>query len=228
MTKEMARILIIEDDASIADFVKRGLIQKGFGVEVASTAIQGLQAVKSMKPDLVVLDLILPDMDGIDVCRELRSSSDVGIVILTARHLVGDRVMGLEAGADDYLPKPFAFEELVARIRSVLRRKEILAEEVIHVGDLQVDIKRRQVRRGRRPVELTTREFELLKLLVENVDRPIRREVILDRIWGDDLESNTDPVKVYINSLRRKLNERGEVDLIYALRGFGYVIRESL
>jgi DNA-binding response OmpR family regulator len=140
---------------------------------------------------------------------------------------VGDRVLGLEAGADDYLPKPFAFEELVARIRSVLRRKKTLTEGVIKVGDLEVDTKSRQVRRGDRLVELTTREFELLKLLAENAGRPIRREVILQRVWGDEFEADTDPVKVYINALRRKLNLGGETDLIHALRGFGYVLKET-
>ena len=224
----MPKLLIIEDDANIADFVKRGLAQKGFEVKLASTGLQGLEAAKSTSPDIVVLDLILPDMDGIDVCRELRASGDVGIVILTARHLVGDRVLGLEAGADDYLPKPFVFEELVARIRSVLRRKHGIREDIIRVGDLEVDTKRRQVRRGNRPVELTTREFEILKLLAENTGRPLRREVILKRVWGDEFEANTDPVKVYINFLRRKLNSGGEADLIHALRGFGYVLDARL
>jgi len=223
----MSKVLVIEDDANIADFVQRGLLQKGFDVEVAVTGGQGLEMAKSTSPDLVVLDLILPDMDGIDVCRELRSSGDIGIVILTARHMVGDRVMGLEAGADDYLPKPFAFEELVARIRSVLRRKAALEEDVIRVGDLEIDTKRRQVRRGNRHVELTTREFELLKLLAENAGRPLRREVILERVWGDEFEADTDPVKVYISFLRRKLNSGGEADLIEALRGFGYVLKET-
>ena len=224
----MPRLLIIEDDANIADFAKRGLVQKGFDVELAFTGLQGLEAAKSTSPDLVVLDLILPDTDGIDVCRELRASGDIGIVILTARHLVGDRVLGLEAGADDYLPKPFVFEELVARIRSVLRRKQGLGQDIIRVNDLEVDTKRRQVRRGNRPVELTTREFEILKLLAENTGRPLRREVILKRVWGDEFEANTDPVKVYINFLRRKLNSGGEADLIHALRGFGYVLDARL
>jgi len=223
----MAKVLVIEDDVKIADFVKRGLAQKGFDVEVAFTGVQGLKAAKSTSPDLIVLDLILPDMDGIDVCRELRSSGDIGIVILTARHLIGDRVLGLEAGADDYVPKPFAFEELVARIRSVLRRKKTLTEGIIHVDDLEIDTKRRQVRRANRLVELTTREFELLKLLAENAGRPLRREVIIERIWGDEFEADTDPVKIYISSIRRKLNSGGEADLIHALRGFGYVLREA-
>jgi len=224
----MPRLLIIEDDANIADFAKRGLVQKGFDVELAFTGLQGLEAAKSTSPDLVVLDLILPDTDGIDVCRELRASGDIGIVILTARHLVGDRVLGLEAGADDYLPKPFVFEELVARIRSVLRRKQGLGQDIIRVNDLEVDTKRRQVRRGNRPVELTTREFEILKLLAENAGRPLRREVILGRVWGYEFEADTDPVKVYINFLRRKLNSGGEADLIHAVRGFGYVLETRL
>ena len=223
----MTKVLIIEDDVDIADFVKRGLAQKGFDVKVAFTGGQGLEAVKSTSPDLVVLDLILPDMDGIDVCRELRSSGDIGIVILTARYMVGDRVLGLEAGADDYLPKPFSFEELVARICSVLRRKANLGEDVIRVGDLEIDTKRRQVQRGSRPVELTTREFELLRLLAENAGRPLRREFILQRVWGDEFEADTDPVKVYISFLRRKLNSGGEPDLIQALRGFGYALKEA-
>ena len=163
-------------------------------------------------------------MDGIDVYRELSASGDMGIIILTARHMIGDRILGLEAGADDYLPKPFVFEELVARIRSVLRRKQGLGEDIIRVGDLEVDTKRRQVRRGSRPVELTTREFDILKLLAENAGRPLRREVILVRVWGDEFEADADPVKVYINFLRRKLNAGGEADLIHALRGFGYVL----
>ncbi|MBI2831950.1 MAG: response regulator transcription factor [Chloroflexi bacterium] len=223
----MVKILVIEDDANIADFVKRGLAQKSFEVEVACTGAQGLDAVEATNPDIVVLDLILPDMDGIDVCRELRSGRDTGIIMLTARHMVGDRVLGLEAGADDYLAKPFAFEELVARIRSVLRRKMASAEDIIRVCDLEIDTGRRQVRRGSRAVELTTREFELLKLLAENAGRPLRREVILQRVWGDDFEADTDPVKVYINFLRRKLNSAGESDLIQALRGFGYVLKEK-
>ncbi len=221
------KVLVIEDDANIADFVKRGLAQKGFDVEVAFTGSQGLEAAKSTSPDLVVLDLILPDMDGIDICRELRLSGDTGIIILTARHLVGDRVLGLHAGADDYLPKPFALEELVARIHSVLRRKKILTETMIHVGDLDIDIARRQVRRGNRLVELTTREFELLRLLAENAGRPVRKEVILEQVWGDEYEADSNLVKTYVNTVRRKLNSGGEADLIQVVRGFGYVLKET-
>ncbi|MBI2853840.1 MAG: response regulator transcription factor [Chloroflexi bacterium] len=228
----MSKVLIIEDDANIANFVKLGLVEKGFDVDVAFTGHDGLRAAVTSNPDLVVLDLILPDMDGINVCRELRSRGDIGIIILTARHMVGERIRGLEAGADDYLSKPFEFEELVARIRSIIRRRtpspiSSSSEDLIRVRDLEIDIKRRRVRRGSRLVELTTREFELLRLLAENADRPLRREFILQRVWGDEFEANTDPVKVYVSFLRRKLNSSGEPDLIDALRGFGYVLKES-
>lgn len=223
----MVKVLVIEDDINVADFVKRGLVQRDYEVEVASSGVQGLKMAETIRPDMVVLDLMLPDIDGIDICRELHSKGDMGIVILTARHLVGDRVLGLEAGADDYLPKPFAFEELVARIRSVLRRKKTRVEGIIHVADLIIDTKQRQVRRASRLIELTTREFELLQLLAENTGHPIRREIIIERIWGDNYEADTDPVKVYINSLRQKLNAAGETDLIQTLRGYGYVLRET-
>jgi len=223
----MPKILVIEDEPDIADFVKRGLVLKGFEVEVAHTGDKGLEIALSSFPDLVVLDLMLPDADGIDICRELRASGDMGIVILTARSVVGERVRGLEAGADDYVPKPFAFEELVARIRAVLRRRSQQTEGVIKVGDLEIEIEKRQVRRGNRMIELTKREFELLKLLAQYAGRPLRREFIVERVWGYEYEGETDPVKVYINFLRRKLNAKGEQDLIHAVHGFGYTLKEK-
>jgi len=223
----MTRILVIEDDPNVADFVKRGLIQSGFSVEVAETGYQGLEMAQLSNPEFVVLDLMLPDIDGIDVCRQLRASSDLGIVILTARGVVGERVRGLEAGADDYLPKPFAFEELLARIRAVLRRRFPAGGGIMHVGELEIDVERRQVRRGSRLIDLTAREFDLLKLLAQHAGRPLSREAIIQRVWGYDFEGDTDPVKVYVNFLRRKLNAEGEADLIYSVRGFGYALREK-
>ena len=222
----MVKILVIEDDLSLADFLKRALSHGGFDVEVALSGAEGLEAAKSSNPDLVVLDLILPDIDGIDICRELRLSGNTGIIILTARHLVGDRVLGLHAGADDYLPKPFAFEELAARIHAILRRKNIAVESNIRVDNLKVDVKSRQVWRGERLVELTNREFELLRLLAENAGRPIRKEVILKQVWGDEYETDYNLVKTYVNTIRRKLNDDREADLIQVVRGFGYVLRE--
>lgn len=221
----MPKILVIEDEANIADFVKNGLELSGYQVRVAGSGARGYDLVASWKPDAIVLDLILPDIDGIELCRRLRQESDIGVLMLTARTLVGDRVRGLEAGADDYLPKPFAFEELLARVRSILRRKAILAEKVMTVDDLTVDVTRRRVTRGAREVELTAREFELLVLLAENAGRPLSRDLIFDRIWGSDATGESDPVKVYISYLRQKLNSGDETDLIHTLRGFGYVLK---
>lgn len=223
----MPRILVIEDESDIADFVMRGLLNNGFEVEVAFTGGQGLEMVQETHPDLVILDLMLPDIDGIDVCHQLRAGCDPGIIILTARHTIGERVRGLEAGADDYLPKPFAFEELLARIRAVLRRRSHWTENIIRTGDLEIDTERRQVCRGNRQIDLTAREFDLLRLLAENAGKPLRHDLILQRIWGYDFEGETDPLKVYINYLRNKLNACGETDLIYTLRGFGYVLKDG-
>ncbi len=221
----MARILVIEDEPDIADFVRRGLALHGYEVQVAHTGQEGLDLARASNPDLLVLDLMLPDMDGLNVCRALRSPGGAGIIMLTARHQVGDRVRGLDAGADDYLPKPFAFDELLARVRSVLRRKLGTDGSLLRVADLEVDVSRREVRRGGQPVELTTREFELLRLLAEHAGRPLSRELILQRVWGAEYEGDADQVKVYINYLRNKLNQEGRPDLIHALRGFGYVLR---
>lgn len=224
----MSKILVIEDDPNVADFVKRGLLQSGFSiVEVAPDGQQGLKLAQSGNPDLVVLDLMLPDIDGIDVCRKLRSSGDMGIVILTARGVVGERVKGLEAGADDYLPKPFVFDELLARIRAVLRRRSPGGEGILTVADLKIDVERREVRRGSRRIDLTKREFDLLKLLAQQRGRPLSRDYIVQRVWGYDFDGETDPVKVYINFLRRKVNAEGEPDLICSVRGFGYALRDN-
>lgn len=218
-------VLVVEDEPGIGNFVARGLANRGFAVSSALSGGQALALSRQQDFDLAILDLMLPDIDGLDVCRELRRKSGIGIIVLTARNLLGDRVKGLEAGADDYLAKPFEFEELLARAKSVLRRRRGWNEGVIQVGDLQIDTTRRQTVRGSRRIDLTVREFDLLALLAQNAGRPLRHEVILERVWGHDSDAGPDIVKVYVAYLRQKLNAAGEPDLIESLRGFGYVLK---
>ncbi len=220
------RVLVVEDEPGIADFLVRGLSAEGFRVSSVSTGGAALEAARKESFDLAVLDLMLPDLDGLDVCRALRQTSDLSVIMLTARDLVGDKVKGLAAGADDYLAKPFAFEELVARVRSVLRRRPEWSDSVIEVGDLEVDTVRRGVSRAGRALDLTGREFDLLCLLAQHAGRPLRHEVIFERVWGQDSDAGLDVVKVYVNYLRQKLNAPGEQDLIESVRGFGYVLKK--
>lgn len=221
----MAKILVIEDEPDIADFIKRGLALKGYEIAVAATGEQGLDSAREFSPDLVILDLMLPGMDGVDVCRHLRQESDLPIIMLTARDSVADKVSGLDAGADDYITKPFAFDELLARVRSALRRKAGLDQEVLTVGDLSVRPASREVERAGRSIELTAREYELLEFLVRNAGRVLTKEIIFEKVWGYDFEIESDAIKVYVRYLRKKLNAPGEPDLIHALRGVGYMLK---
>jgi two-component system response regulator MprA len=220
----LARILVIEDDPDIADFIRRGLIYKDYEVEVAPDGQAGLEAARDRPPDLVLLDLMIPKIDGIEVARRLRLGGGVPIIILTARDSVSDKIAGLDAGADDYVTKPFQFEELLARVRAALRRKEP-SEEVITVGDLQIRPASREVSRGKRKIELTLREFDLLLLLARNAGKVLDRNTIFERVWGYAFDVESDTIKVYVRYLRRKLNLEGEPDLIHAIRGVGYMLK---
>ncbi len=220
----MTRILVIEDEADIADFIRRGLIYKDYEVDVALAGEQALSMARDCPPDLVILDLMLPDLDGIEVCRRLRAASDVPIIMLTARDAVSDRVTGLEAGADDYLTKPFAFDELLARVRAALRRRSS-PEDVIKAGGLTIRPASREVVREGRSIELTRREYELLEFLARNAGRVVGKEVIFEKVWGFNYEPESDVIKVYIRYLRKKLNAGGEPDLIRAVRGVGYMLK---
>jgi two-component system response regulator MprA len=220
----MTRILVIEDDEDIADFIRRGLVYKDYTVEVAHDGDAGLAMARDMPPDLVLLDLMIPKIDGVEVCRRLRNASQVPIIILTARDSVQDKISGLDAGADDYVTKPFAFDELLARVRAALRRKEP-DEEVITVGDLTIVPASREVKRGDRNIELTSREFDLLLLLARNAGKVLDRATIFERVWGYTFEVESDTIKVYVRYLRRKLNAEGEPDLIHAIRGVGYMLK---
>ncbi len=222
------RILVIEDDAQIADLLRRGLIYEGYAVEVATDGESGLSAARDRPPDIVLLDLMLPGVDGLTVCRRLRAASNVPILILTAKEAVPDRVVGLDAGADDYLVKPFSFDELLARIRALLRRQQRTGtSDELHFADLTMNLGSREVRRGNRRIELTAREFELLALFMQNPRQVLTRDVLYDRIWGYDFGGESNIIEVYIRYLRAKLEEHGEPRLIQTVRGVGYALREE-
>lgn len=224
----MHRILIIEDEAEIAGYLRRGLIFEGFDVEIAPDGPGGLVAARETPPDLVVLDLMLPGLDGLEVARRLRAESEVPIIILTARDAVPDRVAGLESGADDYLVKPFAFEELLARIRVQLRRRQSAQQsDTLRYANLTMDTSAREVRIDDRRVDLTAKEYELLELFMRHPQQVMTREVIYDRVWGYDFGGESNIIEVYVRYLRQKLEANGESRLIQTVRGVGYILREE-
>jgi two-component system response regulator MprA len=223
----MARILIVDDEPDIADFLRRGLAMKGYTVDVASDGQSGLDLARDLNPDLVILDLMLPDIDGVEVCRRIRAAVPVPIIMVTARDAVPDRVAGLDAGADDYVTKPFAFDELLARVRAAFRRQAPAGQEVIKVGDLLIKPASREVSRAGRPIQLTTREYELLEFLARHQGQVLTKEMIFSRVWGYDLLLESDAIKVYVRYLRRKLNAEGEPDLIHSVRGIGYMLKAT-
>jgi len=222
------RILIIEDEPEIANYLRRGLVLEGFQVTVAADGPTGLAAARELPHDLVILDLMLPGIDGLEVARRLRAASDVPIIILTARDAVADRVRGLENGADDYLVKPFAFEELLARIRVQLRRRQASSgSDVLRFGNLTLDTAARELRIGERRVELTAKEYDLLELFMRHPNQVLTREVIYDRVWGYDFGGESNIIEVYVRYLRQKLEAHGEPRVIHTVRGAGYILREE-
>jgi two-component system, OmpR family, response regulator MprA len=224
----MTQLLIVEDEAEIAGYLRRGLTFEGFTVDVAPDGPSAITAARERPPSLVVLDLMLPGMDGLEVARRLRAASDVPIIMLTARDAVPDRVAGLEAGADDYLIKPFAFEELLARIRAQLRRRQRDENPaVLRYGSLAMDTAAHHVTIGERHVDLTAKEYDLLELFMRNPQQVMTREVIYDRVWGYDFGGESNIIEVYVRYLRQKLEARGEARLIHTVRGVGYILREE-
>lgn len=228
MSQQRQRILVIDDDPSVTDFLRRGLAYEGYLVDVAHSGRAGLDIARERSPDVVVLDIMMPGMDGLEVCRRLKAGSNVPVLMLTARDAVSDRVKGLETGADDYLVKPFAFDELLARLRAILRRRQpSTAQEVLHFADLVMNTATREVRRGQRPIELTAKEFDVLELFMRHPRQVLTRDILYERIWGYDYSGESNIIEVYIRYLRTKLEEGGEPRLLHTVRGVGYVLREA-
>jgi two-component system response regulator MprA len=220
------RILVVDDDPMVATTVQRILRPEGYEVEVALGGQAALDAVKQRRPDLVVLDVMMPGVDGLEVCRRLRAHDNLPVLLLTARGGTPDRVRGLDTGADDYLVKPFAYAELLARVRALLRRAAPAAGEVIKFSDLSMEIEARQVSRNGHDIPLTAREFALLEHFMRHPRQVLTREQLLDAVWVNE-EAEPNVVAVYIGYLRNKLEEAGDPRLIHTMRGFGYSLRES-
>lgn len=234
----MARILVVDDDPRLGAMLRRSLGLAGHQVQVAGDGEAGLKTALTEDPDLVILDWMLPGMSGLEVCRRLRAATDVPILMLTARDAVENRVAGLKTGADDYLVKPFALEELQARVEALLRRQKRgnreggnyreadESPEVLTFADLSLDTGTRSARRGNREISLSTTEFELLSLFLRHPRQVLTRDLIMERVWGYDFAGESNVLEVYIGYLRRKLEQEGEPRLIHTVRGAGYVLRE--
>ncbi len=224
-----AHILVIDDDPRLTSALRRTLSYEGYQVSSATNGESALAQIRLKPPDLVILDLMLPGIDGLEVCRRLRGAGEqLAILMLTARDAVRDRVTGLEIGADDYLVKPFATEELLARIKALLRRRNPpdVAREILQYADLELDTTTRQARRGERVIELSTTEYELLAMFLRNPRIVLTRTLLMDRIWGVDFTGGPNVLEVYIGHLRTKLEQQGEKRLIQTVRGAGYVLRQ--
>jgi two-component system response regulator MprA len=221
------RVLVVDDDPGVRQAVGRALAFEGYDVVQAGDGSEALRLIEVDRPDAVVLDVVMPEIGGLEVCRQLRAQGDdLPVLVLTARHAVADRVAGLDAGADDYLVKPFALEELLARLRALLRRSDAGADEVLRLADLALYPARRQVERAGEPVELTRTEFNLLELLLRNAGQVLTRDLILERVWGFDFQTSSNSIEVYVGYLRRKTEAGGGDRLIHTVRGVGYVARE--
>jgi len=221
-----SRVLVVDDDARLADSLRRALSYEGHAVEVAADGPAALVAARERPPDLVVLDVMLPGIDGVEVCRRLRAGSDLPILMLTARDAISDRVAGLDAGADDYLVKPFAYDELLARVRALLRRREPAGRELLHCADLVMDVSGHEVRRGERVLELTALQFELLEQFLRHPRQVLERDRLLQTVWGTDSDAISNVVDVTIAGLRARLEVPNEPRLLHTVRGVGYVLRE--
>lgn len=224
-----SRILIIEDEKQIARFVELELQHEGYKTEAAYDGREGLKAFEQNQPDLVLLDIMLPGINGMEVCRRIRQFSEVPVIMLTARDEITDKVMGLDLGANDYITKPFAIEELLARIRNALRKNGQLPrlQKNLTVGDLRMDVSKHQVVKGNETIDLTKKEYDLLEYLLRNKGIVLTRDQMLENVWGYDYAGDTNVVDVYIRYLRSKVDDTRDARLIQTVRGVGYVLREE-
>ena len=220
------RVLIIEDDEGISKVLRRALVYEGYQVDAALDGENGLTLNRDNHPDLVVLDWMLPGMDGLEVCRHIRETSTVPILMLTAKEALEDRIHGLDAGADDYMVKPFELDELLARVRALLRRTQVERAPILTFADLSLDTSTRQATRKGRVIMLTAKEYDLLELFMRHPRQVLTRELIFDRVWGYDFGGESNVLDVYIRYLRQKLEIQGETRLIHTVRSVGYVLRE--
>ena len=224
----MQRILAIDDDPAVTSVLKRGLSYEGFAVDTAGSGEEGLAIARERPPDVVILDIMMPGIDGVEVLRRLRAAdAQLPVLLLTAKDAPADQVRGLGQGADDYVAKPFTFEVLVARVRALLRRHDADRPPVLRFADLMLDTGTRRARRGEREFDLTSTEYDLLRQFLEHPRRVLPKEALLERVWGYDFGGNTNVLEVYVKQLRQKLEAEGESRLIHTLRGTGYVLREA-
>jgi len=225
------RVLVVDDDKAVRESLRRSLEFNGYEVALAADGAEALAGIAATAPDVVVMDVMMPRLDGLEATRALRAAgNDLPVLVLTARDAVGDRVEGLDAGADDYLTKPFALEELLARLRALLRRvapRDDSEDELLSFADLSMDIATREVRRGERRIELTRTEFALLEMFLRRPRRVLERSFILEEVWGYDFPTTANSLEVYVGYLRRKTEAEGEARLIHTVRGIGYVLKES-
>jgi DNA-binding response OmpR family regulator len=224
----MMRILVVDDDPAVTSVLRRGLSYEGYAVVTAQDGVAGLVAARETSPDLVVLDVMMPGLDGLEVLRRLRAAdARLPVLMLTARDTPAEQVQGLETGADDYVVKPFSFEVLLAHIRALLRRRETEQPAVMRYADLALEPGRHSVLRGERPVILTSLEFKLLHEFLRHAEQVLPKELLLDRVWGYDFGGNANVVEVYVKQLRQKLESGGESRLLHTIRGVGYVLRQE-
>jgi two-component system, OmpR family, response regulator MprA len=224
---DQPHVLVVDDDAKIAAALRRALIYEGYQVEVAPDGAIALARARERMPDLAILDVMMPGIDGLEVTRRLRAEGDLPILMLTAKDGTADRVRGLDSGADDYLVKPFAYEELLARVRALLRRRAPRARRTLRYSDVLMDVGTREVRRAEQLIPTTAKEFDLLQHFLRNPGQVLRREQLLDAVWGFDFGASSNVVDVYVGYLRQKLEQGGRPRLLQTVRGVGYILKEE-